>query len=210
MSGPSLTAATPTNRPRERIATVAALLALLALLVGGVAMSWASGAPTAPPWVPFLAAVGLGGVSLFDAFTVPALHDDLADDGPGLVLIATMTALGGDLLNVLGRLFQLCGALALTDGRAEAFAIFDTADTVTNGAGFLLVAVSFTSFGVLWRRRHRLLSVVGVAAGALTALAQVPQLAGLLSGASACYLVWYVALAAHYARLLRRGEHTRR
>lgn len=174
------------------------------MTVGGAASTGDPfSAMAAQPMVFILAGVGLAAVSLFDAFTVPALHDDLAATGPGLVVVAAMTALGGDLLNLVGRLFQVAGAVAGSRRLVYLYAAFDLADTILNTAGFLLVAASFTSFGALFWRIDRRLAVVGLACGAFTLLAQFPGLGGLLAVASTGYLLWYAFLALRYAKASR-------
>src|SRR5450631_2131663 len=104
------------NRAVYGVAANAAFLALAALMVGGAAMSLTAQAGTsaadvlaaigANPW-PFLAGgIGLVLVSLFDIFTIPGLHAALGGQRRVLIILASITAVTGDLLGIIGRLAQ--------------------------------------------------------------------------------------------------------
>ena len=106
-----------TRHAEVDVGRFAAVAALLALLTGGTLMA-ATGplvaAAGADVWRPvrenpglFLsAAIALALISLFDLFTIPALHVLLHRRHPRLVLVAAVTAAIGDLLGVLSRLVR--------------------------------------------------------------------------------------------------------
>jgi hypothetical protein len=204
---------------------MAAGLALAALLVGGVTMALTSRPGTAVasilvaiadnPWPFAVAGVGLTLVSLFDIFTIPALHLALGRYGRVLVTVATLTAVLGDLLGIVGRLAQTAvvplglqgggpaGAVNSSGngrllGAAEALNVLDT---TVNTAGFVLVSVSFTCFGLLLLRGFsRPLGCVAIVAGLFTLLGQIPALAPLFLVANVAYIAWYVGLARRFRR----------
>ena len=188
------------------VGRVAAMLALAALLVGGSLM--ASTAPLLAAagddlWRPvrenpglfWSAALALALISLFDLFTLPALHLRLHAGHPTLVLLATGTAAVGDLLGVLGRLMQgaeVPAALSSASG-ANLLSIVEQA---LNTAGFALVSVSFTCFGfAMLGGFSRWLGWVGLVAGACTAVGQVPGLEAVFTIANLAFVAWYVGLA---------------
>jgi hypothetical protein len=197
------------------IGRVAALLALVALLVGGSLM-----AATAPlvaragddVWGPvqehpglfWSAALALALISLFDLFTIPALHLRLHAGHPKLILLATVTAAVGDLLGLLGRLVQ--GAevpAAASPAGADLLAILEQ---TLNTAGFALVSVSFTCFGfAMLRGFSRWLGWVGLVAGVCTALGQYPGLEPAFALANLAFIAWYVGLVVTLRRTTPSG-----
>jgi hypothetical protein len=207
------------ERAHFRVAGAAALLALAALMVGGAGMAMTSQAGTSTvavlaaigsnPW-PFLAGgVGLTLVSLFDIFTIPGLHAALGRDGRVLILLASVTAIIGDLLGIVGRLAQtalvpvgLQSADASGAAGAELVAaghVLDVLDTTINTAGFLLVSVSFTCFGILMLRGFsRAIGWIAIVAGVFTLVGQIPTLAPLFMVANVAYVAWYVGIARRF------------
>ena len=203
-----------------RVAATAAFLALAALMVGGVAMAVTSqsGTSTAEvlaairsnPW-PFLAGgVGLVLVSLFDIFTIPGLHAALCRHGRVLIVLASVAAIIGDLLGITGRLAQTAlvpvglqtaaGTEMLSAGR-----VLDVLDTTINTAGFVLVSVSFTCFGILMLRGFsRPIGWVAIVAGVFTLLGQIPTLAPLFMVANVAYIAWYVGIGRRFWRAARQ------
>ncbi len=187
----------------RRLGAVAAAAALVALLVGGTAMSALGGASVADvgvvrlhPAPALIGSAALAAVSLFDAFTVPALHRTLRSSGTVLILVATGCALTGDLLGIVGRTVQHAAAqTALMGGSAPSVAALDQTQRSLNAFGFVLVAVSFATFGVLYRRAgHRWLGATALSAGLLTGLGQVPGLQPLFYLANVFFVAWYVGL----------------
>jgi hypothetical protein len=196
------------------VAAYAAFLALAALLVGGVAMALTTKAGTstagvlaairANPW-PFLTGgVGLALISLFDLFTIPGLHAALGRQGRILILLASATAIVGDLLGVIGRLAQTAlvplglqtapGPELLAAGH-----VLGVLDLTINTAGFVLISVSFTCFGLLMLRGFsRALGWIAIVAGLFTLLGQVPTLAPLFMVANVAYIAWYVGLGRRF------------
>ena len=188
------------------VGRVAAVLALVALLVGGSLM-----ATTGPllaragddAWRPvrenpglfWSAAVALALISLFDLFTIPALHLRLHAGHPALILLATGTAAVGDLLGVLGRLVQGAEVPAALASSSDADLLAIVEQTL-NTAGFVLVSVSFACFGVaMLRGFSRWLGWVGLAAGVCTAVGQLPGLDAVFLLANLTFVAWYVGLA---------------
>jgi len=233
-AGPSVdrsSAAAPTSGANDRafyrVAATAAFLALAALMVGGVAMALTTQAGTSTagvlaaigtnPW-PFLAGgVGLALVSLFDIFTIPGLHSALCRHGRILIMLASVTAIIGDLLGIIGRLAQTAlvpvglqtantpGAELLAAGHA-----LDVLDTTINTAGFVLVSVSFTCFGLLMLRGFsRPIGWIAIVAGGCTLLGQIPTLAPLFMIANAAYIAWYVGIGRRFWRAARQREDVR-
>lgn len=224
-SGAPATSATG-DRALYRVAAAAAFLALAALLVGGIAMALTSRATTqqtptadmltaigANPW-PFLAGgVGLVLVSLFDIFTIPALHAALGRHGRVLILIASATAVIGDLLGIVGRLAQTAlvpvGLQSADGAGSDALAaglVLGVLDTIVNTAGFLLVSVSFTCFGLLMVRGFsRPVGWVAIVAGVFTLVGQIPVLAPLFMVANIAYIAWYVAIGRRFWLLARQS-----
>jgi hypothetical protein len=210
------------DRALYRVGATAAFLALVALLVGGVAMARTSQAGTSTadvlaaiatnPW-PFLAGgVGLTLVSLFDLLTIPGLHAALGRHGRVLILLASATAVIGDILGLIGRLAQTAlvpiglqtanaaGTELLGAGRA-----LDVLDTTVNTAGFLLVSVSFTCFGLLMLRGFsRPIGWIAIVAGVFTLLGQIPALTPLFMVANVAYIAWYVGVGRRFWRAAGR------
>ena len=197
------------QRAHAALAGYSAAGALLALLVGGVLMSFTGVAEPPPeplltltraaPVVHAVAAVALGLVSLADLGTIAALHDHLHRHGPQLVLLAAGTAVIGDLLNITGRLAQaaLVGvALSPRSDLAPSAALaLTTLEATLNTAGFVLVAVAFAAFGVLFLRSgRRLLGLVAMVAALGTALGQIPSAEPAFYLANVAFLLWYAAL----------------
>ena len=205
-----------------RVAATAAALALAALMVGGAGMALSSrpGTSTAGvlaaiatnPW-PFIAGgVGLVLVSLFDIFTIPGLHAALGRHGRVLVMIASATAVIGDLLGIIGRLVQTAvvpvGLQTPATPGTEMLAagqVLDVLDTTVNTAGFVLVSVSFTCFGVLMLRGFsRPLGWIAIVAGVFTLLGQIPTLTPLFMVANIAYIAWYVGVGRRFWRAARQ------
>jgi len=217
-------AATPPAGERAlfQVAAAAALLALAALMVGGTAMALTArtGTSTAEmmaaissnPW-PFLAGgVGLVMVSLVDIFTIPGLHAALGRHGRVLILLASAAAIIGDLLGILGRLAQTAlvplGLQSGTGNGTELMAagqVLGVLDSTINTAGFLLVSVSFTCFGILMLRGFsRPIGWVAIVAGVFTLLGQLPALAPLFMVANVAYIAWYVGIGRRFWRAARQ------
>lgn len=216
-------AATPpdaNDRALFQVAATAALLALAALMVGGTAMSLTArtgtsmagvlAAISSNPW-PFVAGgVGLVLVSLFDIFTIPGLHAALGHHGRVLILLASAAAIIGDLLGVLGRLAQTALVpLGLQSGTGigtgtelmAAGQVLGVLDSTINTAGFLLVSVSFTCFGILMLRGFsRPIGWIAIVAGVFTLLGQFPTLAPLFMVANVAYVAWYVGIGRRFWR----------
>ena len=211
----------PTGREDRALYLVAggaAFLALGALIVGGSAMAMTSrsaastvdtlAAIAANPW-PFLAGgLGLVMVSLFDLFTIPALHAALGRYGRALIVVASATAVIGDLLGVMGRLAQTAvvpigmqSADAGATGLLSAGSVLDVLDTTFNSDGFVLVSVSFTCFGLLMLRGFsRPIGWIAIVAGLFTLLGQLPLLAPLFMVANVAYIAWYVGIGRQFWR----------
>jgi Domain of unknown function (DUF4386) len=212
------------DRALYRVAGAAAVLALAALMVGGVAMALTSAAGTSTagvlaaigtnPW-PFLAGgIGLVLVSLFDLFTIPALHATLGRYGRVLIVLASAAAVIGDLLGVIGRLAQTAMVpigLQATPGPGPAGTellaaghVLGVLDFTINTAGFVLVSVSFTCFGMLMLRGFsRNIGWIAILAGVFTLLGQIPLLAPLFMVANAAYIAWYVGIGRRFWRMAR-------
>jgi len=216
----------PNDRAFYRVAAAAAFLALAALVVGGVAMALTSRSGTltvdvlaaigADPW-PFLAGgVGLALVSTFDILTIPGLHAALGRHGRVLILLASVTAILGDILGVVGRLAQTAlvpvGMQTGEVTRSELLAagrVLDVLDTTINTAGFVLVSVSFTCFGLLMLRGFsRPIGWVALVAGVFTMLGQVPVLAPLFMVANVAYIAWYVGIGRRFWQMARPAPDT--
>lgn len=199
-----------------RVAGGAAFLALGALIVGGTAMAMTTrnGASTADtmtaiaasPW-PFLAGgLGLVLVSLLDLFTIPALHAALGRYGRVLIVVASGTAVIGDLLGVIGRLAQTAVVpVGMQSARVgdpallSAGHVLDVLDTTFNTTGFVLVSVSFTCFGLLMLRGFsRPIGWIAIVAGLFTLLGQLPLLAPLFIVANVAYIAWYVGIGRRF------------
>jgi hypothetical protein len=213
----TITASNSANdRAAYAVAAAAALLALTALMIGAAAMSVttragksaadALAAISTNPW-PFVAGgAGLVLVSLFDIFTIPGLHAALGRHGRVLILLASATAVIGDLLGIVGRLAQTALVpLGLQTGGGQApntlaaAQALNVLDTTINTAGFLLVSVSFTCFGVLMLRGFsRPIGWVAIVAGVFTLLGQIPALAQLFIVANVAYLAWYIAIGRRF------------
>jgi hypothetical protein len=205
-----------------RLAAAAACLALAALMVGGVAMALTTrpGASSADvlaaiganPWPYVAGGVGLTLVSLFDIFTIPALHTTLGRHGPVLIVLASATAIIGDLLGIIGRLAQTAlvpvGLHTAGSPGTEQLAagqVLDVLDTTINTAGFLLVSVSFTSFGLLMLRGFsRPIGLIAIVAGLFTLLGQIPPLSPLFMVANVAYIGWYVGIGCRFRREVRQ------
>ncbi|MEP7036109.1 MAG: DUF4386 family protein [Actinomycetota bacterium] len=208
----------PNDRALFRLAATASVMALSALLVGGVAMAMTSSAGTSVdrvlaailvnPW-PFLAGgVGLALVSLFDLLTIPALHAALGRYGRLLIVLASAGAVIGDLLGIIGRLAQtalvpvgLQTANVPVSDLVAAGRVLDVLDTTMNTAGFVLVSVSFTCFGLLMLRGFsRPIGWIAIAAGVFTLVGQIPSLAPLFMVANVAYIAWYVGIGRRFWR----------
>ena len=215
-SAPRAAAPGTNDRALFRVAAIAALLALAALLVGGTAMALTAqtGTSTADvlaaigknPW-PFLAGgVGLALISLFDIFTIPALHAALGRHGRVLIVLASATAIIGDVLGIIGRLAQTAivplGLQTTQASRPDLLAagqVLGVLDTTINTAGFLLVSVSFTCFGLLMLRAFsRPIGWIAIVAGVFTLLGQIPTLAPLFMVANVAYIAWYVGIGRRF------------
>jgi hypothetical protein len=164
------------------------------------------------PW-PFLAGgVGLVLVSLFDIFTIPGLHAALGRHGRVLILLASATAVIGDLLGIVGRLAQtalvplgLQSGTGTGTGMLAAGQVLGVLDTTINTAGFLLVSVSFTCFGLLMLRGFsRPIGWVAIVAGVFTLLGQIPAVAPLFLVANVAYVAWYVGIGRRFWLAARR------
>jgi hypothetical protein len=209
------------DRALYRLGATSAFLALAALLVGGVAMALTARAGTstaailaaihANPW-PFVAGgAGLALISGFDIFTIPGLHSALGRHGRVLIMVASGTAIIGDLLGVIGRLaqtalvplgLQTAGDVGELLGAGRALGVLDT---TINTAGFVLVSVSFTCFGLLMLRGFsRPIGWIAIVAGVFTLLGQIPRLAPLFMVANVAYIAWYVGLGRRFWREARR------
>jgi hypothetical protein len=204
------------------VAATAAFLALAALLVGGAAMSMTSGSGTSTADLlaaigtsplPFLAGgVGLVLVSLFDIFTIPGLHANLGRHGRVLIVLASAAAIIGDLLGIIGRLAQTAlvplARQATDDVGTDLLAagnVLNVLDTTVNTAGFLLVSVSFTCFGILMLRGFsRPIGWIAIVAGVFTLLGQIPALAPLFMLANIAYIAWYVGIGRRFWHLARQ------
>ena len=216
-AGPPPTAGT-NDRALYQVAAAAAFLALAALMVGGAGMALSSRPGTstagvlaaigANPW-PFLAGgVALVLVSLFDILTIPGLHAALGRHGRVLVLLASATAIIGDILGVIGRLAQtalvpvgLQSASADGTDLLAAGHVLDVLDTTVNTAGFLLVSVSFTCFGLLMLRGFsRPIGWIAIVAGVFTLLGQIPTLTPLFMVANVAYIAWYIGVGRRFWR----------
>ena len=210
------------ERACYQVAATSALLALAALMVGGTAMALTARTGSAPaavlaaistnPW-PFLAGgVGLVLVSLFDIFTIPGLHAALGRHGRVLILLASATAVIGDILGVIGRLAQTALVpLGLQSGIGSgtdvvaAGQVLGVLDSTINTAGFLLVSVSFTCFGILMLRGFsRPIGWIAIVAGVFTLLGQIPALATLFMVANIAYVAWYVGIGRRFWRAARQ------
>jgi uncharacterized membrane protein YccC len=65
-----------------------------------------------------------------------------------------------------------------------------------NTGGFVLVAVSFTVFGILFvRRGSRVLGVIAIVAGVCTMVGQLPSLEPVFYLANVAFIAWYISLA---------------
>lgn len=166
----------------------------------------------ANPW-PFLAGgVGLALVSLFDIMTIPGLHAALGRHGRVLILLASTSAMIGDLLGIIGRLAQTAlvpvGLQTADAARPELLAagrVSSVLDTTINTAGFVLVSVSFTCFGLLMLRGFsRPIGWIAIVAGVFTLVGQVPMLAPLFMVANAAYLAWYVGIGRRFWQAARQ------
>jgi Domain of unknown function (DUF4386) len=204
------------DRALFRVAAVAAFLALAALMVGGVAMALTSQAGTATaevlasignnPW-PFLAGgVGLALVSLFDILTIPGLHAALGRHGRVLILLASAAAIIGDVLGIIGRLAQTAlvpvGLQTSNTSSIEMLAagrVLSVLDTTVNTAGFVLVSISFTCFGLLMLRGFsRPIGWIAIVAGVFTLAGQIPPLTPLFMVANVAYIAWYVGIGRRF------------
>ena len=219
-TGPRVARRAATVGARDRayfgVAATAAFLALAALMVGGVAMALTSRAGTSMtdvlaaidtnPW-PFLAGgVGLTLVSLLDILTIPGLHAALGRHGRVLIMLASAAAIIGDLLGVIGRLAQTAlvpiGLQSNHGAHTDLLAaghVLDVLDTSFNTAGFLLISLSFTCFGLLMLRGFsRAIGWIAIVAGVFTLLGQIPMLAPLFMVANAAYIAWYISIGRRF------------
>jgi hypothetical protein len=215
-------APSPNDSALYGVAATAAFLALVALMVGGVAMALTAQAGTSGaevlaaigtnPW-PYLAGgVGLTLVSLFDILTIPGLHAVLGRHGRVLITLASVSAIVGDLLGVIGRLAQTAlvpvGLQSVNVVGTEALAaahVLGVLDTTINTAGFVLVSVSFTCFGLLMLRGFsRPIGWIAIVAGIFTFLGQIPTLAPSFMVANVAYIAWYVGIGRRFWRAARQ------
>jgi hypothetical protein len=188
-----------TLRAARAVAFVAAVGALVALLLGGSLLSVRPSTSVAGnAWL--TAAIGAGAaalaaLSVLDMFTVPALHLTLSRIGPRLIVLSTGCALTGDLLGLVGRLTQLAAQVsALRDSSAAP--VLELLQHTINTGGFVLVAVSFTVFGILFvRRGSRVLGVIAIVAGVCTMVGQLPSLEPVFYLANVAFIAWYISLA---------------
>ena len=78
-------------------------------------------------------------------------------------------------------------------------------DSTINTAGFLLVSVSFTCFGMLMLRGlSRPIGWIAIVAGVFTLLGQFPPLASLFMVANVAYVAWYVGIGRRFWRAARQ------
>jgi hypothetical protein len=210
------------DHARYQVAATSAFLALAALIIGGTSMALTARTGSSPAAVlaairinswPFLAGgVGLVMVSLFDVFTIPGLHAALGRYGRVLILLASAAAIIGDILGVIGRLAQTALVpLGLQSGIGSdtdivaAGQVLGVLDSTINTAGFLLVSVSFTCFGILMLRGFsRPIGWIAIVAGVFTLLGQIPALAPLFMVANVAYVAWYVAIGRRFWRAARQ------
>lgn len=83
--------------------------------------------------------------------------------------------------------------------------MLDVLDTTINTAGFLLVSVSFTCFGILMLRGFsRPIGWIAIVAGLFTLLGQIPMLAPLFMVANVAYIAWYVGIGRRFWRVARQ------
>jgi Domain of unknown function (DUF4386) len=212
----------PGHRAQYQVAAASAFLALAALMLGGTAMALTAGTGSSPaaqlaaissnPW-PFLAGgVGLVMVSLFDIFTIPGLHAALGRYGRVLILLASAAAILGDILGIIGRLAQtalvplgLQGGIGSGTDLLAAGQVLGVLDSTINTAGFLLVSVSFTCFGILMLRGFsRPIGWIAIVAGVFTFLGQIPALAPAFMVANIAYIAWYVGIGRRFWRTARQ------
>ena len=79
-------------------------------------------------------------------------------------------------------------------------------DTTINTAGFLLVSVSFTCFGLLMLRAFsRPIGWIAIVAGVFTLLGQIPTLAPLFMVANVAYIAWYVGIGRRFWQAARQS-----
>ena len=212
------------DRALYRVAAGAAFLALTALMVGGAAMALTTRAGTSindvlaaistNPWPFFAGGVGLALVSLFDILTIPGLHAALGRHGRLLIVLASAAAIIGDLLGIIGRLAQTAlvpvGLQSANTAGPEMLAaghVLDVLDTTINTAGFLLVSVSFTCFGLLMLRGFsRPIGWIAIVAGVFTLLGQIPTLTPLFLVANAAYIAWYVGIGRRFWRAAHQRD----
>jgi Domain of unknown function (DUF4386) len=211
-----------------RIGVLAASLAALALLIGGVALAISGSANTAnvdqlltvidQKWLILtIGYVAIVLISLFDIFTIPGLYTALRRDSNTLVVIAAITAVVGDLFCVIGGLIQTAllplGTRLIGASSAISTVLFTSAETVVvlesifSTAGFLLVGVSFSCFGLAILRGTfgKWIGWVAIAAGIFSILGQIPSLAVLFMVANFAYLLWYIGIGTRFNRLATKA-----
>jgi hypothetical protein len=180
-----------TLRAARAVAFVAAVGALVALLLGGSLLSVRPSTSVAGnAWL--TAAIGAGAAALA---ALSVLDMTLSRIGPRLIVLATGCALTGDLLGLVGRLTQLAAQVsALRDSSAAP--VLELLQHTINTGGFVLVAVSFTVFGILFvRRGSRVLGVIAIVAGVCTMVGQLPSLEPVFYLANVAFIAWYISLA---------------
>lgn len=195
-----------------RTGACAALFAIVALLAAVVGLSFA-GVPPGASLADTLAAipgnfaifavgyVAIALISLFDIFTVPGLYAALHRDGRLLIVLAAIAAVVGDLLGVAGGLIQT-SLLSLTGNLAAAETVTAIEQPLTI-AGFMLVGVSCTCFGLVLLRSDfgKLLGWVALATALFSVLGQLPALSMLFLLGNIGFLVWYVGIGLRFMRL---------
>ena len=83
--------------------------------------------------------------------------------------------------------------------------VLNVLDTTINTAGFVLVSVSFTCFGILMLRGFsRPIGWIAIVAGVFTFLGQIPALAPLFMVANIAYIAWYVGVGRRFWRAARQ------
>jgi hypothetical protein len=84
-----------------------------------------------------------------------------------------------------------------SDGQLASRQVLVVLDTTFSTAGFVLVSVSFTCFGLLMLRGFSgLIGWIAIVAGVFTLLGQIPSLTPLFMVANVAYIAWYVGSVA--------------
>lgn len=136
--------------------------------------------------------------------------------GVAMALTAQTGTSTADLLGIIGRL----AATALVPAGLQnpnavgtevlaAGHVLGVLDTTFNTAGFVLVSVSFTCFGLLMLRGFsRPIGWIAIVAGGFTLLGQIPTLASLFMVANVAYIAWYVGIGRRFWRAARQEPRT--